>query len=208
MIENLLSGSRALSRYLVWGGGALIVASALLVTAEVFLRKLFNISISGADELSGYAFGVATALGLAFALHERAHIRVDALYRVFPGWLRRAADFFGLALLVAFAAVTAWMAWGLVTDTLTHNSRSITPLRLPLAIPQIPWLFGWLFFVFCGALVLVAAALHMCRRDRAGADRLIAPPQTANERPADAREHEHGARDRHNHDNPGGSDRC
>lgn len=189
MIELLLNASRALSRYLVWLGGALIVASALLVTAEVFLRKFFGVSISGADELSGYAFAVATALGLAFALHARAHIRVDALYRAFPSWLRLGVDFLGLALLTAFAAIAATMAWGLVADTLTHNSRSITPLRLPLAIPQLPWLFGWLFFVFCGALVIVAAALRLLRRDRAGADKLIAPPQIASaDRPVESRD--------------------
>ena len=204
MIESLLRRSRALSRYLVWGGGALLVASALLVTAEVFLRKLFNISISGADELSGYAFGVATALGFAFALHQRAHIRVDALYRLFPAWLRLAADFFGLALLIGFAAVTACMAWGLVADTLMHNSRSITPLRLPLAIPQIPWLFGWLFFVFSGALILLAAAWRLSRGDRAGADALIAPPQTgAADRPADDAHEHHDHRHRNHGDNDG-----
>lgn len=179
---------------MVWLGGALIVASALLVTAEVFLRKFFGFSISGADELSGYAFGVATALGLAFALYERAHIRVDALYRVLPGRLRLAADFFGLALLTAFAAVAATMAWDLVADTLTHNSRSITPLRLPLAIPQLPWLFGWLFFVLCGALVLLAAALRLCRGDRDGADRLIAPPQITADPSVEARDGERGDR--------------
>jgi len=196
MIERLLTRSRALSRALVWLGGALIVGSALLVTVEVFLRKFAGVSISGADELSGYAFGVAVALGLAFALFERAHIRVDALYRVFPSWLRLTVDLLGLALLTAFAAVAAYMAWGLVTDTLTHNSRSITPLRLPLAIPQIPWLFGWLFFVFCGALMLTAAALRLLRRDRDAVDALIAPPQSAS--PDKNIEREYGV-DEHNH---------
>jgi len=181
MIERLLSRSRALSRALVWLGGALIVGSALLVTVEVFLRKFAGVSISGADELSGYAFGVAVALGLAFALFERAHIRVDALYRVFPSWLRLTVDLLGLAL--------------------THNSRSITPLRLPLAIPQLPWLFGWLFFVFCGALMLTAAALRLLRRDRDAVDALIAPPQIAGDRPVELQEHRdrHGDRDHHRH---------
>ena len=88
MMETLLRHSKTLSRWLVWLAGALILFAALLVSAEVFLRKFFNFSFGGADELSGYAFGIATTLAFAFALFERAHIRVDATYNAFPGWLR------------------------------------------------------------------------------------------------------------------------
>lgn len=173
MLEKTLFFSERLSRGLVWVGGILIIGSALLVTLEVILRKLFNFSLGGADEISGYAFGVATALGLSFALFERAHIRVDALFPFFPRWLRISSNYLGLVLLVGFAGVIAAMAWSLVGDTLSHGSRSITPLRTPLALPQIPWLFGWLFFVFCGVLIGLVALLRQVRGDTAGADRLI-----------------------------------
>ncbi|WP_136657115.1 TRAP transporter small permease [Nitratireductor sp. XY-223] len=173
MLEKSLLLSERLSRVLVWTGGVLIIGSALLVTVEVALRKLFNVSIGGADELSGYAFGVATTLGFSFALFERAHIRVDALFPFFPGWLRTFSNFLGLVLLVGFAGVVTAMAWSLVADTLDHGSRSITPMRTPLAIPQIPWLFGWLFFVFCGVLMGLVALVRLLRGDAAGANLLI-----------------------------------
>ena len=173
VLEKILKHSHTFSLWLVWAGGALIVGSALLVTVEVFLRKFFNISIGGADELSGYAFGVATALGFAYALHDRAHIRVDALYRIFPKWLQYAANFFGLALLVGFAMITSFVAWDMVADTLTHGSRSITPMRMPLAVPQIPWLFGWIFFAISGFVIILTAVHRLVKKDRAGADALI-----------------------------------
>ncbi|MEM7506567.1 MAG: TRAP transporter small permease [Pseudomonadota bacterium] len=172
-MNRLLDATRGLSRVLVWIGGTLIVFSALLVTVEVFLRKLFNVSIGGADELSGYAFGVATTLGFAHALFERAHIRVDAAYTLFPRWLKLGASVLGLALLIGFVAIVSFMAWGMVMDTLTHGSRSITPMRTPLAIPQIPWLAGWIFFAFTGALLLATALMRLARGDAEGADRLI-----------------------------------
>ncbi len=150
---RVIDAAHSLSRWLVWFGGALILGAAFLVTVEVVVRKLFNTSIAGADEISGYAFGVATSLGMAFALFERAHIRVDALFLVLPRGFRIFLNFFGLALLIGFAGVVTWMAWGLVADTLQHGSRSITPMRTPLAIPQLPWLAGWIFFVVCGALL-------------------------------------------------------
>src|SRR5687768_17111924 len=40
----------------VWIGGALLLASAILVSVDVTIRKLFRLSVGGADELSGYAF--------------------------------------------------------------------------------------------------------------------------------------------------------
>lgn len=161
----LIDNARNLSRVFVWIGGILIIMSALLVTVEVFLRKLFNVSIGGADELSGYAFGIATSLGFAYALFERAHIRVDALYNIFPGWLRVIANLFGIVLLAGFVGIICVMAWSLVGDTLTHGSHSITPMRTPLALPQIPWLIGWLFFFVCCVLLILASLKAMLSRD-------------------------------------------
>ncbi len=65
---TFLARAHHFSRMLAWLGGALILGSAFLVTVEVLLRKFFGTSIAGADEISGYAFGVATSLGFAFAL--------------------------------------------------------------------------------------------------------------------------------------------
>ena len=64
----ILDNAKKISRLFVWIGGTLIILSALLVTVEVILRKVVNVSIGGADELSGYAFGIATTLGFALSL--------------------------------------------------------------------------------------------------------------------------------------------
>lgn len=172
-MDRILQTAQKASQVLAWIGGGLIIFSALLVTLEVILRKLFNISLGGADEVSGYAFGIATSLALAYALFERAHIRVDALYNLFPFSLKIAASLIGLFLLVSFGAVIAWMGWGMVADTLSFGSRSITPLRTPLAIPQIPWIFGWLFFVLCGVILLAAALKALLTGDAIKTDQLI-----------------------------------
>lgn len=162
-----------LSQVLVWVGGVLILGSAFLVTGEVIARRWFNASLAGADELSGYAFAVATSLGFAYALFERAHIRVDALLILLPRFLRLWLSFIGLALLVGFAAIIAWQGWDLLSDSLEHGSRSITPLRTPLAIPQIPWLLGWVFFIVCGIALFIAALVAVFQRDPTKAESLI-----------------------------------
>lgn len=173
MLERLLTNTRTLSLWLTWIGGTLIVLSAFLVTLEVFLRKLFNVSIGGADEISGYAFGVATALALSFALFERAHIRVDALLGAIPKALHGVVNLFGMVLLIGFALVIVYNVWSMVGDTLSNGSRSITPMRVPLAIPQIPWLLGWAFFVFSGVLLCLVALKRMAQGDHAGTQDLI-----------------------------------
>ena len=81
------------------------------VTGDVIARKLFNASIGGADELSGYAFCAGTALALSFALFERAHIRVDFLYHLFPRRMQRATDILGLILMLGFALVVTAMIY-------------------------------------------------------------------------------------------------
>ncbi|MDU9005331.1 TRAP transporter small permease subunit [Sedimentitalea todarodis] len=173
MFDRTLNAAETVSRVFVWVGGSLILGSAILVTIEVFLRKFLNVSLGGADEISGYAFGVATSLGFAYALFERAHIRVDAVYTFFPKTMQRVADLVGLVLLVGFGAVVAYMAWSLVGDTLKNGSRSITPMRTPLAIPQIPWLIGWLFFVATGVLMFIAALANLFTGRGERADQLI-----------------------------------
>ena len=168
MLERLLYTTHRFSLWLAWLGGALIVFSALLVSIEVFLRKIFNVSLGGADEISGYAFGVATALALSYALFERAHIRVDALLGLFPKGLRGVINIFGLILLMGFVAVLVHNIWYMVGDSLAHGSRSITPMRVPLALPQIPWFLGWVFFLFSCALIGLVALKRMLRGDAAG----------------------------------------
>ena len=65
------------------------------------------------------------------------------------------------------------MAWHLVADTLTHNSHSITPMRTPLALPQIPWLAGWLFFVACCGLLILASLKALVSGDLKALNALI-----------------------------------
>jgi TRAP-type C4-dicarboxylate transport system permease small subunit len=168
-VKSILDVTRNFSRALTWFGGVLLIGSALLVTVDVITRKFLNVTLGGADELSGYAFCMATALALSYALFERAHIRVDFLYRMFPDWLRRFADVLGLLMLLGFAVIATMMIFYLVADTYKFGSRSITPLRTPLIYPQVVWLFGWAFFCFTCLLLAVATLQRIVVGDGPGA---------------------------------------
>ena len=173
MFDRLIDGLDAVSRRLVWFGGALLILSAVVVTVDVFARKLFNISLAGADELSGYAFGIATMLALAHALIHKSNIRVDAFYHRFPTGVRAAADLLGLILLVGFLGFVAYYGFNLLAESYAHSSRSITPLRTPLAVPQTLWCAGIAFCLFTGIVLLAAALGALMRRDWQAVERRI-----------------------------------
>src|SRR5260370_1284521 len=100
--DELNAVARRVTRFGLWLGGALVLAAALLIGVDVTLRKFFNASIGVADELARYALALGTAWSLGAALLDRAHIRIDSLYALFPRGLRLAPGFARIALLLAF----------------------------------------------------------------------------------------------------------
>lgn len=172
MIEVWLQWARRVSRWAVWAAGALMLAAALLVSVEVFLRKLFLLSIGGADELSGYAFAIATSWALAFTMLERANVRVDALYQWLPSALRLALDLAALLTLGLFVGLLAWYGWLVLQDSIDFNAHATTPLQTPLWIPQSLWVAGFAVFGFAWLPLLLRLLQALMAGDRVLAGRL------------------------------------
>jgi len=162
-----------LARYAVWIGGAGIIASAVMVTIEVIVRKAFQVSLGGADEISGYLFAIGTVWALPFALLRRANVRIDALYALLPRGVRILLDFVAIALLTVFIAVVFWHAWNLFLGSVESWTRSITPLQTPQAIPQGFWIAGLALFLVTAVLLLLSALAALIRGDLAGVNQLI-----------------------------------
>ena len=64
--------------------GLIFLGLAVVVTVETIARKLFNVSLQGADELGGYALAVGSTIAFSLALMGRNHIRVDVFHEMFP----------------------------------------------------------------------------------------------------------------------------
>ena len=173
--------ARRLTRFGLWFGGALILAAALLIGIDVTLRKFFNASIGGADEVAGYALALGTAWSLGATLLDRAHIRIDSLYVLFPRPLRLALDFAGIALLVAFFGLIARHGWNVAEQSWVSGSRSQSALQTPTVLPQSVWLVGLALFVLVGAGLLVHAAVLIARGNAAEAERAISTRSAAEE---------------------------
>lgn len=163
--DKLLVGLEGFSLRMVWLSGALLIIAAAIVTVDVFVRKIFGVSMAGADEITGYAFGISIMLSLSYAMIHRSNIRIDAAYQHMPSPIRAVLDVFGMALLVGFISYVAWRAGFLLSDTYEHGSRAITPLRTPLAIPQTFWFLGMVFAVITGVVLIMTGLLGIFKRD-------------------------------------------
>jgi TRAP-type C4-dicarboxylate transport system permease small subunit len=168
-----MSGVRRFAQWGLWFGGALVLLAAVLIGIDVLMRKFLARSIGGADELAGYSLAIGTAWGLAAALLDRAHIRIDSLYVLFPQKLRLALDLVALVLLVGFFTLIAWHGLGVVSQSWTSGSRSQSALETPTVIPQALWIAGLVVFVVVGALLLIDAVRIMASGDLRGAAKLV-----------------------------------
>jgi len=168
-----MNGVRRFTLWGLWFGGALILLAAALIGIDVLMRKFLNRSIGGADELAGYALAIGTAWGLGAALVDRAHIRIDSLYVLFPRKLRLLLDLAALVLFVSFFGLMTWHGLGVMSQSWTAGSRSQSAIEAPTVIPQALWIAGLLGFVVVGVLLLLHAVAMIMRGDLSGAARAV-----------------------------------
>ena len=139
---------------LAWVFGSIFLLLAVVVTVETVSRKVFNISLQGADELGGYALAVGSTIAFSLALMGRNHIRVDVFHERFPRGFQAFLNWFSIASLAVFGCFMAWIATKVITDTLQYHSTAQTPWATPLVLPQAVWYAGLVIF----ALVAVGYA--------------------------------------------------
>lgn len=167
------NGVAAVSRVAIWLGGIMLFAAAIIVTAEVVLRKGlgalvgFNYVFSGSDEISAYLFAVGTSWSLAHVLVNRGHVRIDVLYLQFRPRMRALLDILALLALGVFVAALLERAWDVASTSYLEEIRSNTPLRLPLAWAQIPWFAGIALFALALLLAVLRSAIAFVRGDYA-----------------------------------------
>lgn len=172
-MDSLHGVLRGITRVSAWFAGALIMAAAIIIGVDILLRTVFNTSIGGADELAGYALAIGTTWGFGIAFVDRAHIRIDSLYGLFPRALRLTLDVIGLALFILFFALGGWHGWGMVEQSLRSGSRSQSALEVPLAIPQVMWLAGLAISLAIGIILLAIALVRILRGHAGAATRII-----------------------------------
>lgn len=145
--------------------GLMMTALSLLVAAETVMRKLFNISLQGADELGGYTLAVGSSLAFSVALMRRAHIRIELLHVRMPPGVQAVLNWASITMLALFGLLLAYVCWTILADTLAYHSTAPTPWATPLIYPQGLWYAGLVLFALL-ALGLAARATILLARGR------------------------------------------
>lgn len=156
ILASTLQGAAHVSRWLAWIGGAMLLLCAILVSLDVVFRATLKVTYFESFELSTYAFAIATAMGMSYALVSRAHIRIEVLYMMLaPRW-RGWFDVVSYAVLALCAGVLLYWCGHVVLGNYESGARSNSSLSVLLAIPQGIWLVGLAWF----ALLAVLYALY------------------------------------------------
>lgn len=139
---------------------ALIMGTALLLCAayvvlDIVLRRAGS-PLRGAEDIAGYAMAITTSWGMAYALLELGHVRIDILRSRLAGVLRSVLDLIALLALSGTVTMIALRAWPVLERSILNGSRSNSAMQTPLAWVQAPWFAGWLWFA------LVAWATFLC----------------------------------------------
>jgi TRAP-type C4-dicarboxylate transport system permease small subunit len=171
-MNRLIQFADRLSTWAAWFGGGILFATAVLIAVEVTLRKVFSVSMGGADELSSYALAVSCSWTFGYALFRKAHIRIDVLYIRLPRPVRFALDIASLLLFAVYMLMLSYFAYFVLSISIQRHSVANTPLATPLWIPQSLWYAGILGFTLTVLLLLAGTLYHLLRGDLRAAARI------------------------------------
>ncbi|WP_415919193.1 TRAP transporter small permease subunit [Tateyamaria sp. SN6-1] len=163
---------RRLNRTIAIIVGVGLLGMAAFVVADIALRQV-HASFGGTEELAGYAMALVSSWGMAYALLELGHIRIDLLRSRTTGTLRALFDVFSMVVMSGVVVTIAIKCWPVVERAIENGSRANTPLATPLAWVQVPWFAGWVWFAVMSCLVTLAAISLLLRGRTAETEAII-----------------------------------
>lgn len=135
MKEIILNWADKLSEVAGYISALFMIFIVVLINVEIIVRSFFDSSTYIADEFSSYFLVAVVMLGLAYALKENAHIRVEVIRGKLPQNAQRIVDIVatvaGLVLTVFITYHAVVMVWDSYSLEITADSISETPLYLP-----------------------------------------------------------------------------
>lgn len=123
-----------------------MVAIMLLITAQV-LARWFNSHIPSSDDISGYLVVWATYLGLAYAMQQASHIRVELFL---TRCSRRVSQYLNLAVcIIALILVGALLYYStlLMLESYEYGDKTDGEIAMPLWLMQLPMIVGNMMFL-------------------------------------------------------------
>src|SRR5687767_3751009 len=127
--------------------GTIFLGLAVVVTVETIARKVFNVSLQGADELGGYSLAIGSTIAFSLAVMGRNHIRVDVFHEMFARRMKAALNWLSIVLLAAMAVLFVGVSLRVLQESVQYGSTAQTPWSTPLIWPQSLWYAGLIMFM-------------------------------------------------------------
>lgn len=112
--------------------GILLLAFLLIILSyQVILRFVFNNSNSWSEELARYLFVWFVYMTASFAIFKWAHIRIEALIKIWPGKIRKLIAFIGAIIFLIYSAVICYFGAQYTID-LYQTAQVSMGMRIPM----------------------------------------------------------------------------
>lgn len=121
-----------------WSGklvSFLMLPLIAFIVYDVLMRYVFNAPTDWAHELSYLMFGTIWVIGGAFALQQKAHVRMEIIYNRLPLRRRAIIDLITAPLFFVFIGILLWKGWDLAWSSvlrLEHSNSFWSPPIYPV----------------------------------------------------------------------------
>lgn len=147
MMRRLVRGIEWLSSALAVIGGVVLTVMVFLVAYGVIMRYLFHTPKAWVNELVALMYLPVVALGIAYALKMKAHVRVDLLLSRLPRKVEHVLNVITMPLFLLYASLIVWAGWLRASRALASGMHSVDA--------RIPFFPIWILLpIGAGVLVL------------------------------------------------------
>lgn len=143
----------------------LFLLAIVAIIYEIVARFLGYATVLSV-EFSGYIMASLVTWASAYALFQKAHIRIDILYAHRSNFIKNLLDTLSIFLFFLVAVFLAWCSVGLALDSVEFSVVSNTTLRIPMWAPQFSWALGFTWLSICAGLLTLKAILSWLNNDR------------------------------------------
>ncbi len=132
MKEERFKGIAAIIRFVGGLSSAVLGALVLLIVYDASRRYLFHEGSVALQELEWHLFDVVIMLGVAYAMHRGAHVRVDIFYDRFGPKTKHLVDLVTMLLFVLpVSALIIYVSYDFVMMSFAQMEASSDPGGLP-----------------------------------------------------------------------------
>jgi len=164
-IDNIYTLIKEISKISTVIGGILLLFMSGFIGVEIIIRKYFSLSLSGAEELSGYTLAIVSIWAFSYTFLQKGHIRIDILYQKLSQSFRHILDLLSVLMIIIFVYPTTYFSYRTLQMSIIRSSKADTPLQTPLWIPQLFWFLGTVFFAIMATVTLVKLIRYLLKKN-------------------------------------------